>query len=192
MKYEFQWPLYENPYQPTRTAWDGLESPTAQQFSIGTLTSNYSIYFSITKQTHQFHVLQKLTLKQITSLPLQQQLLWLGCYLCPAGAHLLCWSIEACRCTHRRRGHPVQPSTGKPPFFFRRKMWSGKKRKAFFCFVEFFFAARNRISIWVFPKILVPQNGWFIVVPKPYEQMGWFGVMGVFPFLETSIYFYGG
>ena len=34
----------------------------------------------------------------------------------------------------------------------------------------------------------VPQNGWFIINGKPYEQMGWFGGFPIF--LETPIYVY--
>ena len=37
-------------------------------------------------------------------------------------------------------------------------------------------------SIWLFPKIVVPQNGWFIMVPNPIKMDD----LGVFPdFLET-------
>ncbi len=32
------------------------------------------------------------------------------------------------------------------------------------------------IYIWMFPKILVPQNGWFLNNGKPYEQMDDLGV----------------
>ncbi len=38
-------------------------------------------------------------------------------------------------------------------------------------------------SIWMFPKIGVPQNGWFIMVPNPIKMDD----LGVPLFLETPI-----
>ena len=47
---------------------------------------------------------------------------------------------------------------------------------------------RHKLSeMWVFPKIMVPQNGWCIINGKPYWN-GWFG--GVSLFSETSMYFH--
>ena len=44
---------------------------------------------------------------------------------------------------------------------------------------------RTGSHIWLFPKIVVPQNGWFI--SENPIKMGWFG--GTYPyFLETPIY----
>ena len=40
------------------------------------------------------------------------------------------------------------------------------------------------MTIWVFPKIGVPQNGWFIINGKPYQN-SWFG--GISLFVETPI-----
>ena len=42
------------------------------------------------------------------------------------------------------------------------------------------------IYIWVFPKIMVPQNGWFIMVPNPIKMDD----LGVPLFLETPLYIY--
>ena len=40
--------------------------------------------------------------------------------------------------------------------------------------------------IWVFPKIVVPQNGWFKIMENPIKMDD----LGVPLFLETPIYIY--
>ena len=42
-----------------------------------------------------------------------------------------------------------------------------------------------KTRVWVFPRIVVPQNGWFIINGKPYEQMD---DLGVPLFLEIPIF----
>ena len=45
--------------------------------------------------------------------------------------------------------------------------------------------------IWVFPKIVVPQNGWFIMVPNPIK-MGWFGGFSHYFWVDTHMPYYKG
>ena len=86
---------------------------------------------------------------------------------------------------------PTQLTTHEfPSFFSRKKTWCfffGKHLEVGgFSFLCFFFECKknNKKNIWVFPKIGVPQNGWFIM-ENPIK-MGWFG--GFFPYLmETSM-----
>ena len=42
----------------------------------------------------------------------------------------------------------------------------------------------KRNYMWVFPKIKVPQNGWFIVVPNPIKMDD----LGVFPYFWKRPY----
>ena len=44
-----------------------------------------------------------------------------------------------------------------------------------------------KINIWVFPKIMVPQNGWFIIMENPKTLLKWM-IWGLPLFLETSTY----
>ena len=46
-------------------------------------------------------------------------------------------------------------------------------------------SSSKHVFIWVFPKIGVPQNGWFIMVPNPIKMDD----LGVPLFLETPIWF---
>ena len=68
------------------------------------------------------------------------------------------WTELHCRC------HTFQPTKSRPKFFGEKKGPRMKPKGKFPPFHQ---------HIWVFPKIGVPQNGWFIM--ETPIKMGWFG-----------------
>ena len=52
-----------------------------------------------------------------------------------------------------------------------------------------FFVFKGWITIWVFPKIGIPQNGWFIM--ENFTKMGWFGGTPIFGTTHIPIPFTG-
>ena len=73
--------------------------------------------------------------------------------------------------TRLTSSHPIPP-------------WS-ERIGSIFVFDEEKVARNKSVCIWMFPKIGVPQNGWFIM-ENPIEM----DVLGVPPFKETPVYIY--
>ena len=84
----------------------------------------------------------------------------------------VCFNVSPIKTWYRMGSIPFHHPTEADPFVQQAVAKVGKLR-------QLGSSKKKSRKIWVFPKIGVPQNGWFMINGKPYLK-GWFGGTTIF------------